>query len=235
MSQIVFYLLNGTSVLSFYIDVVLTLSILYSIADHWILLAVVSQLMIICSRPIPKVHHAVIKWKHFPRYWPFVWGIHRSPVNSPRKGQWRGALMFSLIYAWMNGWVRNREAGDLIRHRALYDVTVMKGGGACVHPRASSHAICVICKRCGHGINIEIEGQGWKIAIFNRDIAIYIRPLVWYNPEYYTRKFQITDDNSSHQHNQIKVNNLSECCKISHLTTKVAWLNLYSPIALILL
>ena len=24
----------------------------------------------------------VIKWKHFPRYWPFVWGIHRSPVNS---------------------------------------------------------------------------------------------------------------------------------------------------------
>ena len=25
----------------------------------------------------------VIKWKHFPRYWPFVRGIHRSPVNSP--------------------------------------------------------------------------------------------------------------------------------------------------------
>ena len=43
------------------------------------------------------VHHDdVIKWKHFPRYWPFVRGIHRSPVNSPHKGQWRGALMFSL-------------------------------------------------------------------------------------------------------------------------------------------
>ena len=27
----------------------------------------------------------VIKWKHFPRYWPFVSGIHRSPVNSPHK------------------------------------------------------------------------------------------------------------------------------------------------------
>ena len=37
----------------------------------------------------------VNKWKHFPRYWPFVRGIHRSPVNSPHKGQWRGALMFS--------------------------------------------------------------------------------------------------------------------------------------------
>ena len=39
-------------------------------------------------------HDDVIKWKYFPRYWPFVWGIHRSPVNSPHRGQWRGALMF---------------------------------------------------------------------------------------------------------------------------------------------
>ena len=31
----------------------------------------------------------VIKWRHFLRYWPFVRGIHRSPVNSPHKGQWR--------------------------------------------------------------------------------------------------------------------------------------------------
>ena len=45
----------------------------------------------------------VIKWKHFQRYWPFVRGIHRSPVNSPHKGQWRGALMFSLIGAGING------------------------------------------------------------------------------------------------------------------------------------
>ena len=42
-------------------------------------------------------HDDVIEWKHFPCYWPFVWGIHKSPVNSPHKGQWRGALMFSLI------------------------------------------------------------------------------------------------------------------------------------------
>ena len=37
-------------------------------------------------------HDDVIKWKHFPRYWPFVRGIHRSPVNSPHKGQWRGTF-----------------------------------------------------------------------------------------------------------------------------------------------
>ena len=47
------------------------------------------------------------------------------PVNSPPKGQWRGALMFSLIYAWINDWVNNREAGDLRRHRGHYDVIVM--------------------------------------------------------------------------------------------------------------
>ena len=71
------------------------------------------------------IHDGVIKWKYSPRYWPFVQGIHRSPVNSPHKGQWRGALMFSLICVWINGWVKNREADDLRRQLAHYDVTVM--------------------------------------------------------------------------------------------------------------
>ena len=73
-----------------------------------------------------KTHDDVIKWKHFPRYWPFVRGIHWSTLNSPHKGQWRGALMFSLIYSWINGGVNNREAGDLRYHRAHYDVIVMR-------------------------------------------------------------------------------------------------------------
>ena len=74
------------------------------------------------------INDDVIKWKHFLRYWPFVPGNHRSPVNSTHKGQWRGALVFSMICAWINGWVNNREAGDLRRHRAHYDVTVMLQG-----------------------------------------------------------------------------------------------------------
>ena len=65
------------------------------------------------------LHDDVIKWKHFPR----------SPVNSPSsKGQWRGDLMFSLICAWISGWVNNREAGDLRRQRTHYDVIVMLDG-----------------------------------------------------------------------------------------------------------
>ena len=71
------------------------------------------------------VHDDVIKWKHFPSYWPFVRGIHRSPVNFLHKGQWRGGLMFSFICAWINRWVNNGEAGDLRRYRAHYDVIVM--------------------------------------------------------------------------------------------------------------
>ena len=76
-----------------------------------------------------RLHDDVIKWKYFLRYWPFVWGIHRSPVNSPHKGQWREALMVSLTSVWTNGWANNRDAGDLRHHRAHYDVSVMRQNG----------------------------------------------------------------------------------------------------------
>ena len=69
------------------------------------------------------VHDDVIKWKHFPRYWPFVRGIHRSPVNSPHKGKWRGALVFFFVLfpkkrlskqSW--GWWFETPSGSLWRH-----------------------------------------------------------------------------------------------------------------------
>ena len=37
---------------------------------------------------------------------------------------------FFLICAWINGWVNNRDTGDLRRHRAHYDVVVMCLGSA---------------------------------------------------------------------------------------------------------
>ena len=94
------------------------------------------------------IHDNVIKWKNFPRYCPFVWGIHRSPVNSPNKGQWRGALMFSLICAWINGWVNNREAGDLSCHRAHYDVTVMRSGVNTGSKQSRVKTILFRCRSC---------------------------------------------------------------------------------------
>ena len=65
----------------------------------------------------------IVLTKHLVRH-PYCTRID-SPVNSPDKGQWRGALIFSLVCAWINGWVNNREACDLRRNRAHYDVTVM--------------------------------------------------------------------------------------------------------------
>ena len=56
------------------------------------------------------LHDDVIKWKH---------------LNSPHKGQWPGALIFSLICARINGWVNNRKAGDLRRYRDDYDAIVI--------------------------------------------------------------------------------------------------------------
>ena len=67
----------------------------------------------------------VIKWKHFPRHWPCVRVIHWSPVSSPNKGYWRGALMFPLVCVWTNGWVNGWDTGDFRLHHAHYHVTVM--------------------------------------------------------------------------------------------------------------
>ena len=64
------------------------------------------------------------------------------PVNSPHKGQWRRALMFSLISVWIKGWVNNCEAGDLRRHHGHYDVIVMKGH----HPRLLATAMKWVTK-----------------------------------------------------------------------------------------
>ena len=116
----------------------LMLSLICAWINETIVRLVIWDAMVLIMTPLSLLsyvcHDDVIKWKHFPRNWPFVRGIHWSTVNSPHKGQWRRALMFSLIFVWINGSVNNREAGDLRRHRAHYDVIVMttvRHGGPC--------------------------------------------------------------------------------------------------------
>ena len=96
--------------------------------EAWFLTHVATIVPYLSTNDNTMEHGDVMKWKHFPRYWPFVRGIHRLPgnsVNSPHKGQCRGALIFSLICAWIFAWVNNGEAGDLSRNRVHYDVIVM--------------------------------------------------------------------------------------------------------------
>ena len=77
------------------------------------------------SSKCEQVQNDIIQWKHFPRYWPFMRGIHRSPVDSPHKSYWRRVLMFSLICAWANSWANNRDTSDSRCNWAHYDDTVM--------------------------------------------------------------------------------------------------------------
>ena len=76
-----------------------------------------SYSMVTCSQliivPWVSWHDDVIKWKHFPRYSPFVRGNHRSSVNSP--AQWPVTRSFGVFF----------DLGDLRRHRAHYDGIVM--------------------------------------------------------------------------------------------------------------
>ena len=71
------------------------------------------------------MHDELHQIETFPRCWSFVRGIHRLSVDSPHKGQWRRALLFSFIYAWTNGWANNPDAGDLRRHHAHCDIILM--------------------------------------------------------------------------------------------------------------
>ena len=100
----------------------------------------------------------------YPRYWPFVRGIHLWLADSPHKGQWRGTFMFSLICAWTNGWANNGDADDLGRHRAHYDITIMvmtNCDATSVHgdeKLASKQTIGFECDSC---VLTEFAMHGW--------------------------------------------------------------------------
>ena len=80
-------------------------------------------------------------------------GAHRWIPRT--KGHWGGALMFSLICAWINGWINNHEAGDLRRHRAHYDVIVMwEWVRWCTWKRHDMDTLSVLLALC--------EGISWQ-------------------------------------------------------------------------
>ena len=75
--------------------------------------------------PTQSFHNDVIKWKHYSPYWPFVRRIHRHRWIPITKASHAELWCFLWSAPWINGWVNNRDAGDLRRHRAHYDVIIM--------------------------------------------------------------------------------------------------------------
>ena len=85
--------------------------------------------------------------------------------------QWRGALMFSMICAWISGWVNNHEADDLRRHCAHYDVTVMITVGWDARPYATAY---IITNGWERGTTTHKDVMTWRISYngpFVRGIA----------------------------------------------------------------
>ena len=76
-----------------------------------------TMLLFNLSSDLVTLHDDVMKWKHFPCYWPFVRGISSTKASDVWCFLWSASEK--------TGWENNREAGDLRRNRAHYDVIVM--------------------------------------------------------------------------------------------------------------
>ena len=119
------------------------------------------------DQPYETLHDVVNKWKHLPRYWPFVRGIYRSPVNTPHKGQWRRALMFSLICAWINGkqwwrWWFGTPSRPLWRHCNDFLLSLQNSVHASLNP--------VDC--------IEVDSTDWLSKMWNcNDVGFSLKAL----------------------------------------------------------
>ena len=111
---------------------------------------------------LPCIHIAgSARWRH--QMEPFnalLWGIHRWPVNSPRKGPATLSFKFSLICSWINDWVNNRESRDLRHHRAHYDVIVMIKKVTDCQLAPTLFSMPVARLTCCH-VCIHIPGSAW--------------------------------------------------------------------------
>ena len=87
--------------------------------SHWWVTFITNRKKISGSMNIKinnQYHYDVIKWKHFPRYWTFVRGIHQSQLDSPHKRPITRAFGFPLLIVWTDGWTNTRLTDDSRHH-----------------------------------------------------------------------------------------------------------------------
>ena len=104
---------------------------------------------------------------------------HRSPVHPPYEGQWRGVLMFSLIYVWMNSWENNIEAGLLKRHCAHYDVTVMIKKDGVIHQPALRWIHLLLLSNPSFHLLFLIFVDNWQVSIISLTYAKVVKNTVF--------------------------------------------------------
>ena len=140
------------------------------------------------------IHDDDIKWKHFPRYWPFVRGIHRSTVKRSF------VVFFDLrLNERLSKQLRRRY---LRRHRTHYDVIVL----------------------CNANLDISSsKHSGWRQAVLDWTDGIYIYERTRYTlfhvnkskSRYYFRK-------NTSKHNEMHVCTIKcNFCIIRRLSEKL--------------
>ena len=120
-----------------------------------------------------------------------------TPRTKASDQWWRGALMFSLICVWINDWVNNREAGDLRRYRAHYDVIVMLIFFT-VRCTAPNCAVCVrdtatTCMTCNQGyrpVNGVCQGTILTLIRQTHQTCNDVWARLWHFLIYFTVAFQ---------------------------------------------
>ena len=100
--------------ISWYSHCVITTQCYYNaVNSQWILWV---QALDLCPASVAKMMNAISWWRHHMETfsaWVAICAGY-SPVKSPQKGQWRGALMFYLICAWINSWVNVSSSGVVV-------------------------------------------------------------------------------------------------------------------------
>ena len=114
--------------------------------------------------------------------------------NSPVKGNDAGLWCFLWSAPWINGWVNNREAGDLRRHRAHYDVIVMMNLIAILRQGQSKMLIIWLHRQPGARVQVERLDSTLHLVTIYICIYIYIYILV---------------DSSIHSYNQYRLNTMN--------------------------